>query len=89
MIHVGLIVPANSNFVPSGLGRRPERILFMLHFSVLLFIFVYFLPSSFSVFVCLSSFFGCAPGTDCGARTSTILFLAWHLFVFFHRDAYF
>ena len=32
---VGLIVPANSNLVPSGLGLRPERMFVSFHFSFL------------------------------------------------------
>ena len=39
----GLIVPANSNLDRSGLGRRPGRTLFLLRFSVLLIIFIFFL----------------------------------------------
>ena len=64
---IGLIVPTNSNFVPSGLGLRPARMRELFSFVFLSFLF---LPSSFFARICpflplfvlqsfLVLFFGC------------------------------
>ena len=69
-----VIVPANSNLVPSGLGLRPER---MLVFRVIFFpsLFSFYFPPSFlflfpflpflvySFFLAVRIYHGCVPGT--------------------------
>ena len=63
---MGLIVPANSNLVPSGFGLRPERIHYFIGFVFLSFVYFHFLSFSFLftpplALFCPSSFITSSP----------------------------
>ena len=51
---IGLIVPTNSNVVPSGHGLRPERMMILISFSPSFLSIIFFLCVSFFSFFCPS-----------------------------------
>ena len=66
---IGVIVPANSNLIPSGHSLRPERMLilfpasfFFFNFASFLFLFLPFCPPSLH-FACVCIYHGYVPGT--------------------------